>query len=125
MAQALSSNLNAQLRALLTERIAALVTDSYDLTDCTEYLIIEPGDTEANIIKQIGFSPLVEPINGARFGGAGFMPYWDWLMDHDGVFEMTVSFGSTFAYVLLIRDVDGVLPDLRRMCRTYSEGAKA
>ncbi|OQW74775.1 MAG: hypothetical protein BVN32_12545 [Proteobacteria bacterium ST_bin14] len=120
MARALTLDLDLQLRALLAARIAALVTADYDLTDWTEYLIVEPGDTEADIIRHVGFSPLVEPIDGARFGSAGFQPAWDWLGKHLGWYEMIVTFGSTFAYVLFIRDADGVDSELLLMCRHYA-----
>lgn len=119
MARALTLDLDPQLRTLLAARIAAFVTVDYDLTDCTEYLIVEPGDTEADIIRHVGFSPLVEPIDGIRFGIAGFHPFWDWLGGHAGWYEMVVTFGSTFAYVLFIRDADGVNSDLLTMCRRY------
>lgn len=124
MARALTLDLDPQLRALLSARTAALVAVDYDLTDCTEYLIVEPGDTEADIIRHLGFSPLVEPIDGARFGCAGFHPPWDWLGGHTGWYEMIVTFGSTFAYVLFIRDADGVNSDLLTMCRRYAGGGQ-
>lgn len=120
MARAFTLELDPQLRTLLTARIAALVTADCDLTDWTEYLIVEPGDSEADIIRHVGFSPLVEPIDGARFGCAGFHPCWDWLGEHPGWYEMIVTFGSTFAYVLFIRDADGVDPALLSMCRHYA-----
>lgn len=119
IAHALTLDLEPKLHTLLDERINA---PGFDLIDWTEYLVVQAGNTEDDIIRCVGFSPLVEPIDGARFGGAGFSPYWDYLADHDGWFELIVAFGSTFAYILLVEDVDGVLPDLRVMCRNYSGG---
>ena len=116
MAHALMLDLDPKLRALLATRIADLVTPDGDLTDWTEYLIVEPDDTEEDIVRTIGFSPLVEPIAGARFGSPGFEPHWDWLSDHGGWFELIETFGSSFAYVLLIKDGPGMLSAL---CRTY------
>ncbi len=121
MAHALTLELDTELKRLLAERIAALSAGEHDLTDWTEYIVVEPGDTEADIVRVAGFSPLVEPIEGARYEGAGFHAYWDWLVEHDGWFEMIVTFGSTFAYVLLIANADEVVPDLLRLCRQYSE----
>ena len=117
MRDALDRRLEPQLHRLLTDRISAL---AIDLIDYTEYLIIEPGDTEADIKRHIGFSPLVEAIDGARFGGPGFQPSWDWIGDHGSWFELIVTFGSTFAYVLFIQDAEGVIPDLLAMCKAYS-----
>ncbi len=119
MADALTLDLDPKLRRLLKDRILAL---GEDLIDCTEYLVVEPGDTEADIVCHIGLNPLLEPFHQIRYGESGFHAGgWVWLTDHDGWFEMIVTFGSTFAYILLIRDVDGVIPDLRALCRHYSE----
>ncbi len=117
IAHALTLDLEPTLRRLLRERIAAL---GEDLIDWTEYLVIELSDTEADIIRHIGFSPLVEPVEGIRFGQQGFHPLWDWLTDHGGWFEMVVTFGSTFAYVLLIADDRSDCLELAEMCRRYS-----
>jgi hypothetical protein len=113
-------NIDPELKLLLTQRIEALRTPYGDLTESTEFLVVQPGDTEASILWHIGFSPLVEPIDGARFGQPGFAPGWDHLLDRDFCFEMTVSFGSAFAYVLLIENKAGVPADLLDLCRRYS-----
>jgi hypothetical protein len=118
MAHALTLDLNPNLLTLLKDRISA---PGAELIDWTEYLVVEPGDTEADIIRHIGFTPLVEPIDGKRFGEPGFHAYWDWLTDHGGWFEMIVTFGSTFACVLFIEDADRVFPDLLVLCRNYSK----
>ena len=117
MAAVPALNLDPQLAGLLMDRIAHLPPD---LVDWTEFVAIEPDDTEADIAREVGFSPLIEPIDGARFGGAGFNPFWDYLSYRDGWWEMIVTFGSTFATVLLVPDAIGVLPELRAMCCRYS-----
>ena len=119
MARALTLDLEPQLHRLLSRRIAAL---SEELIDWTEYLVVEPGDAEADIVRHVGFSPLVEPVEGARFGEEGFHPHWDYLADLGGWFELIQTFGSTFAYVLLINDADGVPPELRLLLRHYAQG---
>lgn len=121
MARALTLDLQPRLRDLLAERIAALDTEYGDLTDWTEILVVEPADTEEDIVRHVGFSPLVEPIDGARYGEPGFRPDgWDLLAERGGWFEMIVTYGSTFATILLIRDADGALPDLLSMCREHA-----
>jgi hypothetical protein len=119
MAHLLTLDLAPDLHILLRSRFGSLVTVDGDLTDWTEFLIVQPGDSEEDIVREVGFSPLVEPIDGGRFGGKGFNPFWDHLTDHGGWFELTISFGSTFAYVLFIQDEVGVLPELRSLCRRY------
>lgn len=111
MADALTTDLNPSLRRLLAARIQALKTLDYDLTDSTEILVIEHGDTEEQIVEHIGFSPFTNPIDGMRFNEEGFHPFWDWTADHDGWLEMIITFGSTFAYIILI--ADGYLDTLK------------
>lgn len=119
MARVLTLDLDPQLRGLLEARFASLETADGDLTDWTEFLIIEPGDSEVDIRREVGFSPMEGPIDRVRFGDQGFEPFWDHLIDHGGWWELIVSFGSTFAYILYIQDTDGVIPDLRCLCRSY------
>ena len=116
MAHALSLGLEPQLHRLLAARISAL---SPELIGYTEYLVIEAGDTEADIVGHIGLSPLIEPIDGKRYGEPGFHPHWDWLADRGGWFELIFTFGSAFAYVLLVENVFGTIPSLRQMCQEH------
>ena len=95
-----------RLRSIIQRRIDELG----DLFSWTEILVVEPGDSEADIIREVGFSPLVEPIDGVRFNSEGFQPFWDYLTDRGGWHELSISFGSSFAYILFIADVDDVLP---------------
>ena len=118
-ARALSLDLDPRLHALLAERIGNLTED---LIDYTEYLVVERGDTEADIVRHIGLSPLIEPMEGIRFGEPGFCPHWDYLAAHDGWFELIFTFGSTFAYVVFVQDADGVPAELRRMCGAFADG---
>jgi len=106
-----------RLRALLERSFASMHTPHGDLTDDTEWLVVEPGDTEEDIIREIGFSPLVEEIDGTRFGSPDFHPSWDHIAMHEGYYEAIWTFGSTFAYILFIPDVEGLLLAL---CREYA-----
>ncbi|MHA0328830.1 hypothetical protein [Sphingomonas melonis] len=121
IAHVMALNIEPELRALLTVRIAALKTAAFDLTDCTEFLVVDdPGDSEQDIVRHIGQSPLIEPIDGLRFGSPDFHPHWDYLTRHSGWFEMILTFGSAFAYVLFVKDADDILPELVTMCRYYA-----
>ncbi|MBJ6121376.1 hypothetical protein [Sphingomonas mollis] len=121
MAHALTLDLEPQLRKLLTDHIATLVTPDYDLTDYTEYLVVEAGDTEADIIRHVGFSPLTEPIDGIRFGDDGFHPFWDWLVRHDGWFEMIVTVGNSgFALIMFFEYSHLSASNLTHMLRLYT-----
>lgn len=115
--RALTLDLDANLHRLLADRIGALTED---LIDCTEYLVVQPGDTEADIIHHIGLSPLIEPMDGIRFGEPGFRPHWDCLSRQDGWYEMIKTFGSSFAYVLFIKDDKRAQSEILEMCRRYA-----
>lgn len=113
----LTRDLDPALHRLLSERIDNLAEE---LLDQTEIVVVESGDTEDDIVRAIGLSPLAEPINGARFGEEGFWPHWDWLTDHGGWFEMVLTFGSTFAYVLLIADEKDEPSSLVKLCTDHA-----
>ena len=109
-----------RLQHLLRERI-----DLYrnaELLDRTHILVIESGDTEQAIVDAIGFSPLVNSIDGARYPSADFHPYWEGpIWRHDGWYELVITVGNSgFAFILLIADADGVLPELLHLCRAHA-----
>lgn len=74
MAHALTLDLDPLLHRLLADKIGAL---GEELIDWTEYAVICVGDTEDDITSCIGLSPMVEPIDGSRWGSPAFSPHWD------------------------------------------------
>jgi hypothetical protein len=97
---ALHQPLKPALKTLLADRLAD--TESCGLARHTRVLVIEAGDTEADIIDAVGFSPLASRIDGKRD-----QPDWDWLERHEAFFEALYCVGdSGFAYILLIEDAD-------------------
>ena len=119
MAAAMGQPIEPALRTLLEARLDQAA--EADLVDLTHILVIQPGDTEEQIRAEIGFSPFVEPLDGVRFGTAGFYPHWAWLQDLGGWYEMIVTVGdSGFAFILLIEKAVGVLPELLSMCAHYA-----
>ncbi|AJA09816.1 hypothetical protein SKP52_14670 [Sphingopyxis fribergensis] len=116
-ARALTLDLDTNLHRLLAERIGALTED---LIDYTEYLVVQRGDTEADIIRHIGLSPLIEPMDGIRFGEPGFLPHWDYLAAHDRWFEFIFTFGSAFAYIVLVQRTDDDDDPLQQLCLSFS-----
>jgi hypothetical protein len=116
-ARALTLDLDTNLHRLLAERIGTLTEE---LIDYTEYLVVQSGDTEADILRHIGLSPLIEPMEGTRYGELGFRPYWDWLEVHCGWFELIFTFGSDFAYVVFVENREGVPHDLLTLCQVYA-----
>jgi hypothetical protein len=117
---ALASPLDPRLQQLLADRIHD--ARETNLLGLTHLLVVQPGDCEHTIAEEICLSPLTNPIDGERFGSVDFQPWWDWLQQHDGWFEMIITVGNSgFAFILLIQDADGVQPELLSLCRTYVE----
>lgn len=122
-AAVLAQPLNPTLRTLIDERL----TDAHaiGLADQTHILVIEPGDTEETIQAEIGWAPVTHPVEGCRYGTVDFIPYWAWLQDVGGWYELLHTVGNDgFAYILLIEDRAGAPSDLLGMCRHFAgEGA--
>lgn len=120
IASALNLPLDDSLRALLEDRIRHY--EASGILNLTHLLIIERADTERDIVAEIGLSPLVNPLDGVRYGSEGFRPWWDWLRQHDGWFELIITVGdSGFAFILLVQDADGVEPELLQLCLAHRD----
>lgn len=116
---ALALPISSHLRDLLTTRIIHYAAAG--LGSLTHIVVIQPGDTAAVIMREIGLYPTTSPIDGAHFGSMAFHPFWDWLENQGGWFEMIVTVGDTgFAYILLIEDAKGVDPDLLALCNAHA-----
>jgi len=95
------------------------VASEGDLLDLTHIVVVKGCDTEETLKAELGFSPLVHPIDGTRFGQAGFHPYWDWLVDLGEWHEMIISIGNSgFAVIVLIERGSGAVSD---MCGRFGD----
>lgn len=119
-ARAMASDLEPPMRAALAAELALLTGGEHDLTDWTDIIVVQPGDTELAIAREAGFSPLCDPLSNARFGEPAFEPGWDHLSTRDGVHRLVFTFGSTHATILLVPDDDRILPDLLALCRRHA-----
>ena len=118
IAAAMAQPIEPALRTLMEARLDQAA--KADLLDLTHIVVIQPGDTEAHIIAEIGFSPMAEPLGGIRFGTTGFYPHWAWLRDLGPFYEMIVTVGNSgFAFILVIEKAAGMIPELNAMCAHY------
>ncbi len=114
-----TASIDPALRRLLADRVHDW--SATGLLGLTHLLVVEAGDTEEALVEAIGFSPLVNPLDGLRFGADGFVTPWDWLEEHDGWLELMMTIGdSGYALFLLVAHADGVASDLRSMCRAHA-----
>ncbi len=109
-----------RLQGLLSDRVQDW--NATGLLDSTHLVIIEVGDTDTSIIEELGFSPLINSLDGKRHGMEGFVLPFDLLTDHDGYFELTMTVGNDgFAFVLFVRDREGVDAELRALCSAHAD----
>jgi hypothetical protein len=115
----LDGPIDPKLKLQLQRRYYQLA--EYDLADIAYFLIVRPGDAEADIIRELGFSPLMNLVEEVRFPSPDFEPSWECIEDHGGWFELTYILSDDgFGYVLLVQDAEGVDPDLLALCRQYA-----
>ncbi|OAO00335.1 hypothetical protein A8B75_18515 [Sphingomonadales bacterium EhC05] len=113
-----------QLRALLTERVEQLTNawEGIDLSDLTHFLIIQPGNTAAEAENELGWSLLVNMVDGTRYDHLGFTPSWEWIEDHGGWFEAVFILSDDgFGVSLFVQDHPVTDADLLAMCREHAQ----
>lgn len=107
---ALRTPLAPDLHDLIASRLQGAF--ACELADLTHILVINAGDTEAQIIEAIGFSPLVSRMDGNRLQSD-----WDFIEPHPGWWELIYTVGNSgFAYLVFVERADGVLPELLALC---------
>lgn len=118
--RALSLPIDTKLRRLLDKRVDHLNALDFNVGNTTYFLVIEAGCTMDDITDELGWSPLVNPLNGQTYGADGWRPFHDYLADHGSWFEILVTAGNEAVFCLLVEDDDGTAPELLALCRTYA-----
>lgn len=111
---AIVAALHTSLAPDLHDLVASRLQDAFacELANLTHILVIQPGDTEAQIIEAIGFSPLVSRMDGHRL-----QPDWDFIERHPGWHELIYTVGNSgFAFLVFVERADSVLPELLALC---------
>ncbi len=114
---AIESTTDEALRRMLASRLRLYRAGC--LLDLTMLLVLEPGDSAADVERTAGVNPLVSPMTGARY--PSLEPYWDYLELSRGWFEWICCAGDTgFATILLVPDRQDVDAELLAMFRDYA-----
>ena len=115
---------HAGIAKIVIQRISELRLSAEEtLADIGEFIIIEPGDTIADLEEASGCSIITNLFDRLHFGEPDFVPNHEWLEHHpeqhcyEMVFIMT---GDGYFTVFLIPDDPGIDPDLLSLCREYS-----
>jgi hypothetical protein len=110
----LDQPLEPDLHALIKGRVQDALKLGF--ADLTHIVVVEPYDTEADLIEALGFSPLA-----SRLDGVPLQPDWDWLERHEAYWELVYTVSNDgFAFPVLVQDAPGVLPALLALCRAVA-----
>ncbi len=107
MTQFLSSNISHKLHELLKLRWTQLSEHlDGDLGELAHFIIVAPGDTLGQVEIAAGF-PLLPT------------PPWEWVLNHDGLFEAPIIVSdSGFGVVLIVPDGEGMDGNLINLLRS-------
>lgn len=112
------------IRALVRQRIAELSQDvPFDPDTMGSLILVEPGDTAAQLEKECGCLITTGLFGDSKFGDPEFMPCFEWLEHHaearcyEMLFVMTDDGNGT---ALFVPDEPGIDPELLTFCRTYA-----
>ena len=99
----------------------------FDPVTMARLVIVEPGDTPAEIEASSGAWITTSWYDDSHFGDPGFSPCFDFLEAHileSNVWEYcAITSDSGFAIVIFIRDIPGMDEELIRFCREYAQPA--
>ena len=122
MARVLSGPIDPDLKAILLGRLELLADFSeWDLADLAHFLVCQPGDSIDAIENELGISPFINLVDGARYPDAAFVPSFEFCIARKGYFDLTFCRNDAgLANCLLVPDQDGLEPVLLELCREYA-----
>lgn len=122
MQRALSGPLDPNLKTILLDRLDLLAEFAdWDLGDLAHFHVVEPGDSVEVIEKELGFSPFVNFVDGAKFPDPAFMPSWEHLVARGTWYDFVFALSdSGFGINLLVPNRDDIEPTLLYLCRYFS-----
>ena len=122
MQRVLSGPIDPDLKAILLGRLELLADFSdWDLADLAHFLVCQPGDGIDAIENELGISPFINLVDGARYPDAAFVPSFEFCIARKGYFDLTFCRSDAgLANCLLVPDRDDIDPTLLEFCRLYA-----
>ncbi len=114
---------DSHLRQLIERRIQGIEECCpWDADELGPFIVVNPGDTPADLEVIMGFSILEDTFNDARFGDDHFSPSFEFAEIHgDHLFEVVyVVSDSGYGYDIFILNRPGIDPLLLSFCQTYA-----
>ena len=85
------------------------------------FVVVEAGDSAAEVESESGCPILHSPFNSARYGDDAFRPCFEVLEEHDSFYELVFVPGDgDFGVVIFIPKEDGVDSELLALCAEYA-----
>jgi len=118
---------NPCVRSLVATRFHQVTNAApYDVDIHGEFIVVEVGDTVADLERAVGCSILENPFDGTRFGEPGFSPIFEDLSNHPGCFEVVILFSDSGAgEILFVPKQPGIDAELLAMCAAHATPAPA
>lgn len=109
------------IRNIVQARFSAMDAENPDLDEWGYFIVIEDGDVDADVEKQLGFSVFANRFNGKVFGDAGFTPSFEILEDHESCVELVfVLSDDGYGVEVLIPHAVSFDSRLRSLCERYA-----
>jgi hypothetical protein len=116
------ASLDPALRELVNLRLKQL-RQNYDgdLEDIVSFHVVEPGDCPLKITQALGFSPLQNLVDSAKFGEPDFQPSFEWIQCHGAWFELVyIMTDDGYGTIVFVPNGPGTDFDLHSMCLEYA-----
>lgn len=113
------------VRRLVQRRWSEVINgEPYDLDTHGEMLVVEPGDTAADLEERSGLPIFTSPFDDSRFPDPEFIPVCEALEEHAGCYEMVFIFTDDGAgTTLFIPKSPRIDPALLALCGKFAEPA--
>lgn len=108
------------LQHLVRNRLESLIQEDADHTALLlAVMVMEEGDTSADLEEALGFSVLSNRWNGLTPDAEQFTPSWDALEDHPDWYELTFILGDQGEGIVVFIS-KGLGDPSTDLCRTYA-----
>lgn len=116
---------DAYIRALLDQRFQEITIEGYTYEELGLFVLVEPGDTVADIEQASGAWITAGLFGDSRYGDPDFAPCFEFLERHVGhCFELVeIMNDAGYGVIVIIPEVDGIDEELMRFCHQYAEVA--
>jgi hypothetical protein len=121
---ALDSWPDQELVQLLRNRLAFYAEYEEPLAGLFKLILIEPGDTLADLDGEFNGGFLINHFSGRRFGDDGFRPCFETLEEHPTFYDMVFCEGDAgFGVEVIVPKTDGIDGRLLNLCAQFATEA--